>query len=292
MHKVLLIVPLPEEFDEVLRIFPSKGYERVDDEFLYDLGTIGEIQVTGAVLGEAGPVPAAQRTERLISLCSPELIAVTGIAGGLSTDMDLADVVIAEEINHYLANSKVVAADSPHFRFELSGRVSRTSYPLLQVIRNFRHAAPDLYADWEQECAARVARLGITRRPRVGIGHIACGDSVGDSPEFIAFLKQRSDRKYVALEMESSGVAEAASARRDPVPLLILRGISDRSHDKGELEEASKGSWRVAAVANAVAYLQRLMRWGEFLALFAKDAQSQLHAQHIADVRKFLDRNK
>jgi hypothetical protein len=40
------------------------------------------------------------------------------------------------------------------------------------------------------------------------LGHIACGNSVCDSQEFKDFLLLKRDRKYIAIEMESSGVAE------------------------------------------------------------------------------------
>jgi nucleoside phosphorylase len=138
MLKILLVVPLDLEFQEVLKIFPLLGTELHTDEFLHTLQSPSqEAEIVAVILGEPGPTPAAQRTERLIALVAPNLIVVTGIAGALSEDLNLGDVVVAEEIDHYLANSKAVPTQTG-FGFLTSGRHVRTLYTLLQASRNLR----------------------------------------------------------------------------------------------------------------------------------------------------------
>jgi nucleoside phosphorylase len=138
-----------------------------------------------------------------------------------------------------------------------------------------------------------VIRTANNAPPKHLLGHIACGDSVGDSTEFVAFLTDQCDRKYVALEMESSGVAEAASARGTPIPLLILRGISDRCAQKNTLDRTSEGRWRVAAVANAASLLHHLLRWPDFLLLMKSKLENRSeHDSHSRRVRDFIDGKK
>lgn len=250
MLRILLIVPLNEEFAEVLKILKSLRHEVREGEFLYTLDAQNsDITITGVVLGDAGPMPAAQRVERLIGLLNPMLIVVMGIAGSLSGDVKLGDVVVAEEVDHYLANSKAKPASDNAFHFSMSGRHVRTSHSIIQAIRNFEFAAANIYQEWKLACKSANSTVPVYK-----LGHIACGDSVGDGVEFKRFLLAHN-RKFLALEMESSGVAESAMARSVPIPLLILRGISDNAQDKQELDETSKGAWRAAAAENATLFL-------------------------------------
>lgn len=289
MTNLLLVVPLEEEFRETVKLLPIRDHSVQQHEHVYELQSPSDaFKISAAVLGEPGPTVAAQRSERLIALTRPSLTALTGIAGSLSKDATLGDVVVAEEIDHYLANSKARDADSSAFQLSTSGRHFRTAHPILQALRNFEFAVPQLYAAWRAECASRT---GLAE-PNLRIGRVAVGDSVGDSQAFGHFLLNQ-DRKYVALEMESSGVAESAFARAVPVPLLILRGISDHSHGKELLDTESKGQWRRAAAGNAASLLAHLLRWPLFIdSLASQDGDATAHNTHAKDVRDFISRNK
>ena len=289
MLRILLVVPLNEEFTEVLKILRGLRHEVRDGEFLYTLDSQNrDITITGVVLGEAGPMPAAQRVERLIGLVNPTLIVVMGIAGSLSKDVKLGDVVVAEEVDHYLANSKTNPANDGTFHLLMSGRHVRTSHLIIQAIRNFEFAAANIYHAWQLACKSENSPTPVYK-----LGHIACGDSVGDAVEFKTFLLAHN-RKFLAMEMESSGIAESAMARPIPIPLLILRGISDNAQDKQELDETSKGSWRAAAVRNATLFLTHLCKWPDFLALMRKspDNTVSIHQAHLQDVIRFIKDNE
>jgi nucleoside phosphorylase len=292
MLNILLVVPLAEEFSEIRKTFVITKHEVKEGEFLYIVEPPRSgITITVVVLGDSGPTPAAQRAERLIRLVNPSLIVVIGLAGSLSDDVRLMDVVVAEEIDHYLANSKTKPSKDGGFALLMSGRHNRTSHSILQVVRNFEFASPGIYNEWQSECLTRTT---ATTAPKHKLGHLACGDSVSDSKEFKDFLLAHSDRKYVAIEMESSGVAEAAAARTTPIPLLILRGISDNAEGKVELDSTSKGAYRTAAVGNAASFLHCLLRWPELHTMMTKPvhAETPTHEIHLKEVIEFIKSHK
>ena len=81
---------------------------------------------------------------------------------------------------------------------------------------------------------------------------------VGRTTFFVDWLKNRRDRKYLALEMESAGIMTAAHTRATST--LIIRGISDYCDDrKKELDKIGNGVLRRYAMSNAIALLWTLI---------------------------------
>lgn len=290
MPDILLIVPLTEEFAEIEKVFRVTNYVKKEGEFIYELAPNGvSCTIAAAILGEPGAAPAASRVERLISVLNPQLVVVIGIAGSLSKDLKLGDVVVAEEVDHYLANSKAVDGPAGTFQLRTSGRHIRTNHPILQIVRNFQFAGRSQFEHWQGECKDRTSSF-----PKYELGRVACGDSVGDSQEFKNFLLSQIDRKSIALEMESSGVAESTFSRDKPIPLLVLRGISDLATNKSTLDEASNGLWRRAAAQNAASFLDHLLRWPEFITVLSRDSnekEDNEHSNHLRSVIAFMERH-
>jgi nucleoside phosphorylase len=98
----------------------------------------------------------------------------------------------------------------------------------------------------------------ISNIPKIHTGHIASGPIVGAADQFVQWLKKRRDRKFLALEMESAGVLNAAHKRA--VNSLIIRGISDYSDErKTKLDELGRGALRRYAMNNALALMWVLL---------------------------------
>ena len=147
---------------------------------------------------------------------------------------------------------------------------SKAIRPMLCAM-NLEYAHSDAYTVWEQAGLQKLLGwLGsnsmdelirqrlIGKTPNLHTGHIASGPMVGAANQFVQWLKEKHDRKLLALEMESAGVLNAAHKRA--VKSLIIRGVSDYSDErKSELDRLGGGALRRYAMNNALELLWVLM---------------------------------
>ncbi len=129
-------------------------------------------------------------TEKAISRYKPKIIVLIGIAGGLETDLSLGDVVVADEINEFLMDSKAVSHDGTYV-LKLSGSHWDIPDDLVSLARNFRPTHPDLFERWQTDASnyrnQKMIRLSrqqkhyVKKIPKVYVGHIASDNTVGAS---------------------------------------------------------------------------------------------------------------
>jgi nucleoside phosphorylase len=106
-YNLAIIVPLIEEFRVLRELVPSHiHHPEVEDAIYYYPLDLGEpdYQAVVMVLGDMGTTPAGQITEKILNTIQPKLVALVGIAGALDRDVALGDVVVASEINEFLAS--------------------------------------------------------------------------------------------------------------------------------------------------------------------------------------------
>jgi len=223
-----------------------------------------------------GETVCATVTERIMNEYKPMTLAVVGIAGGLSTDVRVGDVVVAESVESYLSNAKAVSRrDGKSMDFDMSGSSYSTSSKILHEIKNFKYAHGANYANWISSCNAdlnlvsgslrqKLLRNEVIRsEPRLHYGPVACGPIVAASGPFNQFLRNH-DRKYLAIEMESAGML-AAVWRRSAIGFspLVLRGISDKANEqKSDLDALGSEALRRYAARNAFSLLFALLDAG------------------------------
>lgn len=199
------------------------------------------------------------------------VLAVVGIAGSLSKDAALGDVVVPTVTDLYGHSAKAVtAASGDRHELLLPGDPFRTDRWLTAIVEQIqlRPELREVWAGWRARAEARAGELGLagaaarmwSHTPvQVLLGHIASGSEVGASTVFVDWLKRR-DRSYLAIEMEAGGASVSAHRRLTAHPVLVIRGISDLSDArKEELEAASDawpvGAWRKLAAQNAADFL-------------------------------------
>ena len=269
-----LIVPLKEEFEYLAKVCPITSSESFEGSFFYSLDFGGcDVRVVSGFVGEMGPLPAAQRTEKLLRFADVELLVVLGLAGGLDDKVKLGDVVVASEICEFLAESKAVPArGGKGFRLKYSGRRWPLNYRLREAVNNFSLCGSAFSEDYRAELRELYESLRIPRQqrrlgsesPDYHVGHIASGDIVGAAEAFAVELLG-IDRKFLALEMEAAGVAKTAHDRNTAKKLLVVRGISDFADErKTSLDVQARGNWRLYAMTCAARFLAGLLRWGDF----------------------------
>jgi nucleoside phosphorylase/tetratricopeptide (TPR) repeat protein len=280
-YDVALLVPLDEEFGYVTEVLPSRRSFEVRGNYYHELDVPGSpYSVVAHIIGDMGLNHATLAAERMIDWFQPGALGLVGLAGSLSDDLLLGDVVIATQVDAYLQAAKAVPGpDDDHFEFTPAGEVWQAPFALTQFIRNFRHRPElrHLYTQWQQDAAARRETIHpdpdptlVRREPVFDLGPIASGDVVGAAQAFSRWLRRRN-RKLAAIEMEAGGVATATHSRTDPRHLLVVRGISDFADERKSALDAlrsqtgEQGVWRRYAVHNAARLLQAFLRSGEIL---------------------------
>jgi Phosphorylase superfamily len=146
-------------------------------------------------------------------------------------------------------------------------------------VTNFEFADHRAWQSWHQTVSTYRTGLNLPHNmpgvvhdvPKLHIGHVASGNTVGAAQGYAVELRG-IDRKFLALEMEAAGVAQAAHGRQSPIDFLVVRGISDFSDQrKAQLDAAYGGGWRKYAMASASAFLLGLLRSDTFRVFFKDD---------------------
>lgn len=173
-----------------------------------------------------GKVNAAVCTQILISVYKAELIINTGIAGGLTSDINIGDIVISSDaVQHDV--------DATGFGYSL-GQIPRMD--------TFEFKADKYLAELACQCCQEV-------NPDISayIGRIATGDIfVSDGK-----IKKRIRQEFNAYCVEMEGGAIAQTAYLNKVPFVIIRALSDKA-------DASADTDYTAFEAKAIRHCSRL----------------------------------
>jgi nucleoside phosphorylase len=216
-----------------------------------------ELKFVFALIGK-GQERAAAATAQFIAEHKPDVVVNVGIAGALSPDVGLGDVVVADTVFSYLSDSKATEAAPRGFKIIPGGQPVPTDRYLTERAAQIDLRDRQRMAEIRQELAAyAAARLdGVevvdSLKFRVIAGPLASGPIVAAAGAFKQDLL-RLNRNLVAVDMESSGAGIAADlgGMVSRVRYFVLRGISDLADAaKGDLEAATKGAVRqIATVA-------------------------------------------
>jgi nucleoside phosphorylase len=213
-------------------------------------GTVFEIgdmhgtdrRIALAVVGE-GNIGAGVLTERAIAMFRPAALLFVGVAGALSDDVNLGDVVVATRVYGYHGGRagtdgflpRTRSWDAPHRLEQVARLVARGSA-------------------W-RELVPEGNRKG---RPTVHFKPVAAGEVVLDSRASPVARWLRSQcQDAVAIEMESAGVAHAAHLNGS-LPALVIRGVSDRAN--GGKVYADLAGWPQVAASHAAAFALTLIK--------------------------------
>jgi len=206
--------------------------EQTIAKITYTAGEIGGVRVVCCECG-VGKVNAAMSTQIMIDLYHPDVIINSGIAGSLSKDIRIGDMVVSDDcVQHDMDGTEM--GDPPgEIWFNDERRI-------------------DLPADKETadrlcEACAVLPDTGVFR------GRIASGDTFVAAHE----RRQRIADLFRALACEMEGAAVGQVCYRNAVPFAILRCISD---DFNENEFMDFMKFRSVAADKSVAALSAFIR--------------------------------
>ncbi|GAB3147300.1 5'-methylthioadenosine/S-adenosylhomocysteine nucleosidase [Microbispora hainanensis] len=186
-----------------------------------------------------GNQSAAVLAERAINEFHPAALLFVGVAGALHSHIDLGDVVVATRIYAYHGGT------SEDDGLKSRPRSWETSHAADQIARHIGRIGA-----WTRDLP------DPGRAPQVHFGPIAAGEVVLNSQVsgHARWIRQNYN-DAVAVEMEAAGVAQAGHLN-SALPVIVIRGISDRAD--GTKEVADRDQWQQRAVANAAAFAAAL----------------------------------
>lgn len=179
-----------------------------------------------------GKVNAAIGAQILCDCFGVTHIVNTGIAGSLSAQLDIGDMVISRDVWHH-------DFDCAHF-----------GYPMCMI--------PGMPQSFEaDEKLIRLAKAAAENTgSAVRVGAVASGDQfVAD-----ARLKQQIIERTQALCTEMEGAAIAQTAYRNQIPFVILRCISDKADNSAQMDYPSFEAMAAKRCAQVVMTLARSLQ--------------------------------
>jgi adenosylhomocysteine nucleosidase len=183
---------------------------------------------------------AAVLAERAIQEFDPAALLFVGVAGALRPSLALGDIVVATHVYAYHGGT------SQDDGLMARPRVWEVSHRAQQIAQHIKRTG-----EWTRFLPSS------SELPDVVFGPIAAGEIVQDSA---ISAEARWIREHYndacAIEMEAAGVAQAAHLN-DSLPVVVVRGISDRA-DGGKVAADGAG-WQPRAAANATAFAVALV---------------------------------
>jgi nucleoside phosphorylase len=264
-RSIVVLVALVEELGATLSLIQDMlGTVEVIDEIetgriLY-AANYGNNRMLFALAGK-GQERSAATAAVILGKHRPVVAANIGIAGALSDDLKIGDVVIGDQIVNYLANAKAIPDDTNDFSFRMAGEALRSDDLLVERAAQLALIRPEAFKASRERVARGVdpslAPLMSQGGFEILSGPIACGPVVSAAQGFRTWLRNWK-RDFIAVDMETSGIAVAASlsGAMGHIRYIAIRGISDLADEnKHEIEAVTRNASRRVAMRSSLEVL-------------------------------------
>lgn len=203
-----IIAAMQIEIDGINERISQKS-EKIIAGITFSKGYIGDKEVVTAVSG-MGKVNAAMCAEIMILEFKPEVIINTGVAGAISKDLEITDIVISSSL----------------YEYDLD--ITPLGYPLGYIsgadiveIPSDRKLSQDLV-----NCSHKV----LKNPAKTGV--IVSGDKFVNDNELKEFLRE----KFHASACEMEGAAIGHVCYMNKVPFSVVRAISDNAQGSADMD--------------------------------------------------------
>jgi len=214
---------MPEEMDKIIAAISNKQIVERGSRIYYRGELYGQDVV--AVFSRWGKVAAATTATHLILEFNVDRIVFTGVAGGISPELNVGDVVIGQRLYQHDMDARPLMR---RFEIPLTGK---TSYETpLQNVDTMAQAVHNFLKN-NKEFRKILVENNINN-PKMLIGDIASGDLFISSKEMKnALIKNLPS--VVCAEMEGAAVAQVCDDFG--VPLVVVRVISDSADEQAHI---------------------------------------------------------
>ena len=226
MSRLLIISALHEELAEILELMPDEQRQPLAGREFW----VGHLQghAVVAVLSGIGKVAAATTATLALQRFQPQAVLFTGVAGGLSSQVRVGDVVVgAACLQHDMDASPLF----PRHELPGYGRAWLSANPvLLQLVSDACRLALQDLPNWLDDTVRQ--RFGL-QQPQVHVGQVVTGD------RFVATERESTALRHalpeaLAVDMESAAVAQVCLDHG--TSFVAVRTISDRADDEAHVD--------------------------------------------------------
>lgn len=210
---------MPEEINKIISAIDDKEIIEEGSRIYYRGKLFGQDVV--AVFSRWGKVAAATTVTNLILRFKVDRIVFTGVAGSISPELNVGDIVIGQHLFQHDMDARPLMR---RFEIPLTGK---TSYEIPLQNVELMSKAVHIFLKTNKDFRKILAEQGI-EYPKQMIGDIASGDLFISSTEMKnALIKNLPS--VVCAEMEGAAVAQVCDDYE--VPLTVVRIISDSADE-------------------------------------------------------------
>lgn len=193
----------------------------------YYTGTLFGKEVV-LVFSRWGKVASATTATQLINDFDVEELIFTGVAGAISPDLNIGDIVIGKQLVQHDMNASPLY---PIFEIPLLHTTFFETNPtkrkqLLHASQSFIKKYTDLISEKE------ASNLNIVN-PKVVVGDIASGDQFISTTSQVHFISTHLE-SVICVEMEGASVAQVCYEY--DIPISIMRVISDKANSDAHID--------------------------------------------------------
>jgi len=214
---------MPEEMDKLIAAINNKEIIERGSRIYYRGDLFGQEVV--AVFSRWGKVAAATTVTTMIMEFNVDRIVFTGVAGAISPDLNVGDIVIAQRLYQHDMDARPLMR---RFEIPLTGKTSyevpqQNVDTMAQAVHNFLKNDKDF---------RKILTEHHILHPKMLAGDIASGDLfISSTAMKEALLKNLPS--VVCAEMEGAAVAQVCDDYG--VPLIVVRVISDTADEEAHV---------------------------------------------------------
>lgn len=214
---------MPEEMNRIIAAITQKEIVEKGSRLYYRGLLFGQEVV--AVFSRWGKVAAATTATNMILEFSVDRIVFTGVAGGISPDLNVGDVVIGQRLFQHDMDARPLMR---RFEIPLTGK---TSYEIPEQNVQIMSKAVHNFLKHDKDFRRKLAENEILN-PKMLTGDIASGDLFISSTAMKNALL-RNLPSVVCAEMEGAAVAQVCDDYG--IPLIVVRVISDAADEEAHV---------------------------------------------------------
>ena len=214
---------MPEEMDKIIATISNKEIVERGSRIYYRGELFGQEVV--AVFSRWGKVAAATTATNLILEFNVDRIVFTGVAGAITPELNVGDVVIGQRLFQHDMDARPLMR---RFEIPLTGKTSFETP--LQNVETMSQAVHNFLKN-DKLFRKILVEQNITN-PKMLIGDIASGDLFISS----TLMKQaliKNLPSVVCAEMEGAAVAQVCDDYG--IPLIVVRIISDAADEEAHV---------------------------------------------------------
>ena len=224
--KIGIMGAMPQEVD-IIREQMTNISEVEHGNRRYYCGEINNINVV-LVFSRCGKVAASTTATSLITEFKVDQIIFTGVAGAVSPDLNIGDIVISDELYQHDIDARPLF---PRYEIPLMGVAYFKANAVL--IKKAEEACQRLFDHPEEAISSTILKSFGIHSPKHVVGTITCGDQFITSQIQTEALRLNQP-KTLAVEMEGAAVAQVCYDYN--IPFVIIRTISDRADHEAHID--------------------------------------------------------